>query len=80
MLTSDRHGIKLLHRYLDLRTYSTADIGHCLVKGNLTEGHWSFSVSLSKNHSRHYDKHFQVSFISTNTSLPAGSTMIAVGD
>ena len=38
MLILDRHGIKLLHRYPDIRTYSAAYLGHCSMRAERSMG------------------------------------------
>jgi hypothetical protein len=39
VLTSNRYGVQLLHRYFDLRTHPTAYLGHCSIRGTLSMRH-----------------------------------------
>jgi hypothetical protein len=48
VLISDRYGVKLLHRDLDLRTHFTAHLGHCSMRDEFSLLHRSYSRFLKK--------------------------------
>jgi hypothetical protein len=80
LLTLDRYGVKLLHRYLDLRTHFTAHLGHCSMRDKFSLLHQSYSGFLLKKTFSSLQGALPVICTYAGINLPAGSVLERRGD